>query len=344
MSIEKDELMDEEVIVKDDEIKEMFDKEFDLADITVSEELIAKTMTAIRGLSDTDTTGLNITKSYNTEPDKASSDTTTSDKVVNISKRTKVIKMVSGLAAALFVGFVVFTFVKLGVGGITKSEEKAAESSSSSYSTAQSNSASATESYRGDETAAPNSLCEDAEYLGDKPAESKYGADEAPSVAIVDGDSKNPQISAGSVTQNVEDDGNTDTVDREKDGSLKTENSISYLNPDIKDIDDVKEYISKESDKLTDSMNMLIAPMKKNDSVIRSSDIYGEVTYEINPVTEEALYALLKDSKDDPTKEYIYAVMLQDVSGINFTDENSENTWDTGKDYLKLYESAIADR
>ena len=90
-------------------------------------------------------------------------------------------------------------------------------------------------------------------------------------------------------------------------------------------------------------MNMLLAPITSNDPVIRASDIYEEVLEEVDPITEEALYALLRDSEDDPAREYIYALMLQDVSGIVFEDENSEKTWTTGKEYLELYEAALED-
>ena len=58
MSSDKDkDLIDEttEIVTEDAEIKKMFDEEFDMADIFVSEDLIAKTMTAIRGLSGDDT-------------------------------------------------------------------------------------------------------------------------------------------------------------------------------------------------------------------------------------------------------------------------------------------------
>ena len=58
--------------------------------------------------------------------------------------------------------------------------------------------------------------------------------------------------------------------------------------------------------------------MASNIPIIRSSDIYDEITEEVNPITEEALYTLLRDSEDDPAREYVYALMLQDVSGIVF--------------------------
>ena len=106
----------EEVITKDDEIRDMFDEEFDLAGITVSEELIAKTMTAIRGLSenepvefsaDNDIAGKDATEITRASKITAVSETTkssvqtteqsetstTSDKIVSISKRQKVMKL-----------------------------------------------------------------------------------------------------------------------------------------------------------------------------------------------------------------------------------------------------------
>ena len=340
MSIEKkEELMDEEVILKDDEIKEMFDKEFDLADIKVSEDLIAKTMTAIRGLSDPGNTETDKTESYNTVSDNTEADTA-SDKVVSIANRKKTLKMVSGIAAALFVGFVMFAFIKMGVGGISKSEDRASEASERSYVSAQPNSVSEAYDYDGNSStasaASPGRVADESEKCVESVDEPKLGMESSFESATGSENTALPQISAGSVTQDNED-GIGNTVKPDNDGKQKAEFNLTDLN-------DIKNYISTESEKITDSMNMMISPMKRNDKVIRDSDLYGAVTDEMTPVTEEALYALLKDSKDDPAKEYIYAVMLQDVSGINFTDENSENTWDTGKDYLKLYESAIANR
>ena len=321
-----DDVIAEDVITEDAEIKKMFDDEFDMADLTVSEDLIARTMTAIRGLSDPEKT------------ESAEESSQASDKVVSINNRKKVIKMVSGLAAALFVGFVMFAFIKMGVGGISKSEDKASNASERYYVTSQPNSANETYDYESDSNtasaASPGRVADDAEKTVNSVDENKLGMDSAFESAVGSENTALPQISAGSVTQDDED-GIGNNVKPEKDGTQKAEFNITDLN-------DIKKYISSESDKITDSMNMMIAPMKRNDKVIRDSELYGAVTEEITPATEEALYALLKDSKDDPAKEYIYAVMLQDVSGISFTDENSENTWTTGKEYLELYEAALS--
>ena len=54
-TINDDVILSEAKDLADDEIKDIFDEEFELAGITVSEELIAKTMTAIRGLSEVET-------------------------------------------------------------------------------------------------------------------------------------------------------------------------------------------------------------------------------------------------------------------------------------------------
>ena len=54
----------EDVITEDAEIKKMFEEEFDMADLTVSEDLIAKTMTAIRGLSGDEVDKKSNTKNF----------------------------------------------------------------------------------------------------------------------------------------------------------------------------------------------------------------------------------------------------------------------------------------
>ena len=334
----------EEVITKDDEIRDMFDEEFDLAGITVSEELIAKTMTAIRGLSENEP--VEFSADNDIAGKEAAEITKTSDKIVSISKRQKVMKLVSGLAAALFIGVVVFVFLKMGVGGISKSEDRASEPSEGWSTTASQANSVATDSessYKG-----ASATTDSAEYFSyenhGSPADLATEENTAPQVTLSGTDnSDEPTLSAGDGISAPEFDG-TEKVDNEN--KDKANRYLKILNGNAKatsDIKEVKDYIEIESLKVADSMNMLLAPITSNDPVIRASDIYEEVLEEVDPVTEEALYALLRDSEDDPAREYIYALMLQDVSGIVFEDENSEKTWTTGKEYLELYEAALKD-
>ena len=367
--IDKDVILSEAKDLADDEIKDMFDEEFDLAGITVSEELIAKTMTAIRGLSETETvefsadndiagkeateitraskiTAVSETTKSSVQTTEQSETSTTSDKIVSISKRQKVMKLVSGLAAALFIGVVVFVFLKMGVGGISKSEDRASEPSEGWSTTASQANSIATDSessYKG-----ASATTDSAEYFSyenhGSPVDLATEENTAPQVTLSGTDnSDEPTLSAGDGISAPEFDG-TEKVDNEN--KDKAKRYLKILNGNAKatsDIKEVKDYIEIESLKVAGSMNMLLAPITSNDPVIRASDIYEEVLEEVDPITEEALYTLLRDSEDDPAREYIYALMLQDVSGIVFEDEKSEKTWTTGKEYLELYEAALKD-
>ena len=110
------------------EIKKSFDEEFDAQDIFVSEDLIAKTMAAIKSI-DKDTIE-NDNKPESTEaPDKiVNIGSTVSNNVTNISNpsaKKKSYKWVSGIAAAVVIGVIGLVIFKLG-GGIKKSSDYAA--------------------------------------------------------------------------------------------------------------------------------------------------------------------------------------------------------------------------
>ena len=343
---------EKERIMNDKEIKDMFDEEFDLAGITVSEELIAKTMTAIRGLSEAENVELSadhslleketpmITKAaLASEPEQT-------DKIVSISKGKRAMKLVSGLAAALFIGVVVFAFLKMGVGGITKSNDSSAEApreqtvntpppdialeSANNHYKAEANTADSPQSYANSPVI---------------PAEQASEALNTPeSIGAVTDNSDELIVSAGDGGS-----GYTDEVKNivENEDDRKHKKYLGILNANAKNISDiteVKEYIELKTYKVAQSVNIYLTPMAKNIPVIRSSDIYEEVLEEVDPITEEALYALLRDSEDDPAREYVYALMLQDVSGIAFDEDETGETWTTGKEYLEFYEARIGEK
>lgn len=119
------------------EIKKSFDEEFDAQDIFVSEDLIAKTMAAIKSI-DKDTTE-NDNKPESTEAaDKiVNIGSTLSNNVTNISNpsaKKKSYKWVSGIAAAVVIGVIGLVIFKLG-GGIKKSSDYAAYEGSTANST-----------------------------------------------------------------------------------------------------------------------------------------------------------------------------------------------------------------
>ena len=365
-TINDDVILSEAKDLADDEIKDMFDEEFDLAGITVSEELIAKTMTAIRGLSeekpveffaDTDIAGkeaADITRAAKTtvasettessvKATEQSETSNTSDKIVSISKGKRAMKLVSGLAAALFIGVVVFAFLKMGVGGITKSNDSSAEApreqtvntpppdialeSANNHYKAEANTADSPQSYA------------NIPVIPSEHATESLNTHE--SIDAVSDNSNDPIVSAGDGGSDYTDEVKN-IVDNEDDGKYNKYLGILNANAkNISDITEVKEYIELKSYKVAQSVNIYLTPMAKNIPVIRSSDIYEEVLEEVDPITEEALYALLRDSEDDPAREYVYALMLQDVSGIVFDEDETGKTWTTGKEYLEFYEAAL---
>ena len=167
--------MDRELLEFNDEfgseLKKSFEKEFDVNDISVSDDLIARTMAAIRAAGDDSEQAedavkdsgaeadvviagnLNaennkdnvakIEKQDNSDPGRRSKVLETekndiekngvaqSDSDQNITdisrapRRSMVVKWVSGIAAALFLGVVVFFVIKIGIGGYSKKESSA---------------------------------------------------------------------------------------------------------------------------------------------------------------------------------------------------------------------------
>lgn len=344
--------INEDVILSEvKDLKDMFDQEFDLAGITVSEELIAKTMTAIRGLSEAETVELSADHSLSEKETHVitkaalASESEQTGKIVSISKGKRAMKLVSGLAAALFIGVVVFAFLKMGVGGITKSEDRASESPvEQTANSVQTDSASEDAEYHYEAEAntadSPQSYASSPVIPSERATESLNTPE---SIGAVTDNSDELIVSAGDGSGGYTDD-MKNIVDNEDDGKHKKYLGILNANAkNISDITEVKEYIELKSYKVAQSVNIYLTPMAKNIPVIRSSDIYEEVLEEVDPITEEALYALLRDSEDDPAREYVYALMLQDVSGIVFDEDETGETWTTGKEYLELYEAVLED-
>lgn len=107
------------------EIKKSFDEEFDAQDIFVSEELISKTMAAIKNIengtaedSDNNTNAQDTVKTVSIASDNVTN-------ITNPSVKKKSYKWVSGIAAALVIGVIGLLIFKLG-GGIKKNSEYAA--------------------------------------------------------------------------------------------------------------------------------------------------------------------------------------------------------------------------
>ena len=365
MSIDKDKnLIDEttDIVTEDAEIKKMFDEEFDMADIFVSEDLIAKTMTAIRGLSGDDTKNDEGTENVpskvtniaeftkaNTKTDTETSKTTE----VTPVKKSSVIKWISGIAAALFIGIVGFTFIKLGLNSSVKNDS--------------SNMASSTANGGGDIYAATESA--DPRIAAGKNYSSSNQPRQETSASIPMESSDNggaayydPTLSVDSnayITDMSEAKGDgswddEDIINHEKQSATSTDEIPSVVLPGTvehlggsegsdstyyKELETVelKEYIAVESEFILKNIANYRS-LAKTDKVamIRGTEEYKTII-SLDADTESVIYNLLSGSEGDPELDYIYAVLLEDISGKTFTDD----TWSTGKEYLELYNAGL---
>lgn len=347
---EKLDIMTEDVITEDAEIKKMFEEEFDMADLTVSEDLIARTMTAIRGLSLDDT---------NTDADTENigkTDTETS-KITQISsvRKSSVIKWISGIAAALFIGIVGFTFIKLGLNGSVKEDsatstnmsansenyssvksdgyETRRESEKNSFSDRPMTEASASvpmtnDEYDGEDYSSPSISANGNAY--------KFSPDETKNDAYL-GDIINHEKQVLSTPTDSIPDELTPGATENAGGSSGVDNSDNKET----EAEELKEFVVIEADLLLQNIaNYRNNPKADKDAMIRKTREYKNiVNLDVN--AEDTLYKLLAESEGDAELEYIYAVLLEDVSGKTFTDDNASDIWSTGKEYLKLYEASI---
>jgi len=347
---EKLDIMPDDVITEDAEIKKMFEEEFDMAELTVSEDLIARTMTAIRGLS-----GDEVDKKSNTSP-KSSEEPTRITEISSVRK-SSVIKWISGIAAALFIGIIGFTFIKLGLNGSVKED-----------SATSTNMAASSESYNRVEADGPE-MRRDSEknYSSDRPM-----TEASASVPMTNdeyeydgGDYSSPSISANGNAYKFSPDETKndaylgDIINHEKQvlttptdsipdeltpGTTENAGGSSGVdNSDNKETEaeELKEFVVIEADLLLQNIaNYRNNPKADKDAMIRKTREYKNiVNLDVN--AEDTLYKLLAESEEDAELEYVYAVLLEDVSGKTFTDDNTSDTWSTGKEYLELYEASL---
>lgn len=338
----------EDVITEDAEIKKMFEEEFDMADLTVSEDLIAKTMTAIRGLS-----GDEVDKKSNTSP-KSSEEPTRITEISTVRK-SSVIKWISGIAAALFIGIVGFTFIKLGLNGSVKED-----------SATSTNMAASSESYNRVEADGPE-MRRDSEknYSSDRPMTEASASVPMTNDEYDSEDYSSPSISANGNAYKFSPDETKndaylgDIINHEKQvlttptdsipdeltpGTTENAGGSSGVdNSDNKETEaeELKEFVVIEADLLLQNIaNYKNNPKADKDAMIRKTREYKNiVNLDVN--AEDTLYKLLAESEGDAELEYIYAVLLEDVSGKTFTDDNASDIWSTGKEYLKLYEASL---
>ena len=366
LDIMTEDVIAEDVVTEDVEIKKMFEEEFDMADLTVSEDLIARTMTAIRGLSgdgaETESASVDAepeSKITNIAGISRANKKTETTKTTEIStvRKSSVIKWISGIAAALFIGIVGFTFIKLGLNGSVKEDSATStnmSANSENYSSVKSDGyETRRESEKNSfsdrpmtEASASIPMTDDVyEYDGEDyglPSISangnayKFSPDETKNDAYL-GDIINHEKQVLTTPTDSIPDELTPGATENAGGSSGVDNSDNKET----EAEELKEFVVIEADILLQNIaNYRNNPKADKDAMIRKTREYKNiVNLDVN--AEDTLYKLLAESEGDAELEYIYAVLLEDVSGKTFTDDNASDIWSTGKEYLKLYEASI---
>ena len=311
---EKLDIMTEDVITEDAEIKKMFEEEFDMAELTVSEDLIARTMTAIRGLSGDDT-------NTNADTENIGKTDTETSKITQISsvRKSSVIKWISGIAAALFIGIVGFTFIKLGLNGSVKED-----------SATSTNMAASSESYNRVEADGPE-MRRDSEknYSSDRPmTEASASVPMTNDEYEYDGeDYSSPSISANGNAYRFSPDETKndaylgDIINHEKQvlttptdsipdeltpGTIENAGGSSGVdNSDNKETEaeELKEFVVIEADLLLQNIaNYRNNPKADKDAMIRKTREYKNIV-NLDVKAEDTLYKLLAESEGDAELE-----------------------------------------
>ena len=287
--------------MSDIDFKKLFEEEFDNEEIQVSEDLIARTMAAIKAEENKENKPLGEQKQEKVIP-------------INKNRKRNILKAVYGIAAALVIGVVVIAV--LNQGSFSKKSEDAA-----------------------DRTQA-NSIS--GNYSAGRTADADMAYDESPSAVM----SESAVPEAASEKEDI----TSDSFDMDDGASFDYENKNEYT-PESPASDDqmfdVKNYTSGIIDgikySVQDEENLKIAERGVLDNdmqKIRLNSAYKEAIENSSEITDE-LYRMLKESTEDGIREYIEAVLLQDITGNVFNDEEGNPLWYSGKEYLKLYEESI---
>jgi len=338
--------------LNDIDFKALFEKDFENEEITVSEDLIARTMTAIK----------NCDKDGSEEPVielKKENETEITPVPARRNKKA-MIRMISGLAAALVIGIVGFMVFRQGGMLEKKSEDRVKESalpimadttgnaekgSEKNYASVSDNMAAV------EETAA---VSEKADTVDEAAGDQNYGERRDKSSENYEDDSAGFDRSEGS----------SDSLPQGQKNAISAYDGVQFAagiqdemyNEEAKDEapmeaaaeDTVQESENEEDTVIKSTREILteycairgkecLTEEEHDKALIRSLNSYKK-TMEIGNSIEETLYQYLKESKEDGIETYIWAMLLEDISGKTEKDPEGKDLWMTGSDYLKIYE------
>ena len=283
--------------MSDIDFKKLFEEEFEKEEISVSEDLIARTMAAIKA-----------EEKKEMEPDKVVP-------VKNLKKK-KMLKAIYGIAAALVIGVAVIAI--LSQSSFSSKEDRATEASASANYTQ-------ADSIDNDSLKMTNAMADstpnDTDYDGAMAYESATIADDD----FAKDDTCVPETEAA--------------TDASAEAGGKAD-EISFSVNDHKYISDMEDFVEEYKSRYSlNSMNKQ-ERFKEVTEGIRNSETYDMLSQNPEAVAE-SLYTMLKESSEDGEKEYVEAILIQNLTGKNFNDENGNPVWTTGKEYLKLYEDSL---
>jgi hypothetical protein len=344
LNIEKDNDMD---------IKALFEKDFEADDIFVSEDLISRTMASIRALENDTSDAAPEASAKTTEPENTS-------KVTSISNRRKFLRITYGIAAALVIGIIGFSIYRFG--GTLKQSDK---SNADSYMNT------ASSKTEGSDNADYAGAVKEA----DATVENKYEASESAPMDDEPENDENIKLDAdGAVMDTIESTALRQSenypevdidmsnfsygIDHEKQaikqadtGSVPEEKEVP---DDETDDDNYTPQVSQmniDPEQVLDSIfseydSLYTADDTKDNSAIDTGLLKQCSSYQLliqglrsleDPLTP--VISLLEQSTDSARGEYVLAVILEDISGVSFNDENGKPLWTSGKEYLALYKA-----
>ena len=326
--MDKDFLLDEEEFKKFGlEVKNEFEEEFSMNDITVSEDLIARTMTALglKNAREAEKDSINSgddTKKNDIIP-KKSEKSVENARVTDISRSKgsrKAVKWVSGIAAALLIGVVGLVLFKLGSGTLKSSDKAESATANSSSSLSYSSSASASDSYVTNdfEASEPNT------YRYEYDEKETNSLKEETSATQSSQSLQSSSMAADSAPECTAD--NSEAFDEEyydKIGKTAFENSDSSLKMPDGDYSGIsaeinRSYLSNNIGKLKSELELKIEEALDNGvsgteiaDMIRESEGYDSIIEagdDIAPVIREMLRA-----SNDRAEQFIFNTILNDL-------------------------------
>ena len=311
----------------DIDIKALFEKDFDAEGICVSEDLIARTMAAIR-------------KENVPETSEAES-TVENAEITDITKRKRTIRLVSGIAAALFIGVVGFAIFRMG-GGLKSERANDNSLKSAMANNIQADSVEEANSYTPE-------MYKDSDYSDVTESvkqESKYDA--------AGSDNSNTRGNYYDSTPNPDEKIAAESAYSDDSDMKTSENGASYgiINNITETIEeentdgitsDILGGITFEFKQNTFSVdhNDILSDIKAINSIKAYSDLTSDETNK-EQIKEEIIKAFTENGENLSDDEaYNMALILCDITGVNFCDENGTPVWHTGKEYWKLYSEAV---